>query len=558
MAREEVRTDFTANASNLLQAYQQMREAERATRQERLETARAAREAHREEQDNLRTAAQMTRDVISPLERYRERVQAVEKAYEQGNIDQETYNRQLKKQREELDEASRANAGWLDTMGPLIPTLGTLSAAVTRAWQDQARLREEVEATSLAMDDLTRKYQIQAGLTALQAGEARQAILKTALGNATDQETAFAAATQLVSSGFQRPEQTGVLDAFLKITASSNLAAENPQELAQGMGQFLQAFGMEKNAANLLDLGVRGRGLFTETDVQVADMSQFAKAAPVLSSAGLSMEESLSGLAILRETMQASEAATQMRNVVSTLATAGSDKGKADVLKSMGLKPGQLDFVGENESLPEVLSVLQRGLQSLPEEQRTPAIAKLFGRESAAGALTLLGNVDKFETFAELQNDHEGFAAGVNVSQSGPNAALRRAEVKQTMLELREEREAVRRAVAGKILDNEQLENYQASGFVGDVALGTANAITESAVWAGADPETFLSPEGRREVQSFGESNFSVEQLTEAIRENTNEMRNQKNGNPQRVEVVAQPEPPVPAIIESPAAALSN
>lgn len=107
-SRQTAHTEFTGNAGELLSEYQRLREADRELQEERRQNARAAREQAREEQDNLRTAAQLTREVQTPLEQYREKVEQIERAYESGNIDQETYNRQLAMQKQRLEEADVA------------------------------------------------------------------------------------------------------------------------------------------------------------------------------------------------------------------------------------------------------------------------------------------------------------------------------------------------------------------------------------------------------------------------------------------------------------------
>lgn len=122
MASNTAETVFTGNADDLVAAYQQVREENRRQEEQLRELKRANREAHQEEKQNLRDAQRMMREVETPLETYRRKVEEIEKAYESGQIDQETYNRQLEKQKSLLEQ----NGSAADTFG------GKLNAGVSR------------------------------------------------------------------------------------------------------------------------------------------------------------------------------------------------------------------------------------------------------------------------------------------------------------------------------------------------------------------------------------------------------------------------------------------
>lgn len=523
---QEAKIVFTAEDRGLLALY----DAERTKAEKQLEAiqkkTKLSREAYDAEKHAVAEANELKRKGIETTkkaetaeEAYARRVEDLRRQLDAGVISQETFNRSVRKARTEM-EAGTNKIGLLDAaFTRLAPTTLTLAAAFGKAAAEQAKLREETEQTILKMDELARKYQVQAGLTNLQARDARQAILQTARENAVTPETAFGAATQLVSSGFARPDQSGALDAFLKILASSNQASADPTSLVQGAGQFLTAFGLEKSGQNLLDLGVRSRGLFAQTDFQVADLTAFAQSAGTFAGAGVSLEDTLSANAILREQMAASEAATQGRNVVSSLQTFSADAGRSKLLQqSLGLDPTDIDLVGE--SLPAALSKVKAAIEALPKEQQAPVLTTLFGKENLRGAQALLSGIDKFGAFAALQQDRAGFVAGVNVAQSGPNAAANRIAVDRQVQLLQDEDAASRRLVAEQQLANEVAENYQASGFIGDFALALAGGFRNTATYLGANPERFISPEGRANITGSQQSGFSTEQLERALGQN--------------------------------------
>jgi hypothetical protein len=559
-SKQTAHTEFTANADQHIAEYHRMREADKALEAAKREAAKVSRELAREEKERLSQAAQMTREVMTPLEQYRQKVEEIERAYESGSIDQETYNRQLRLQKTNLDQTA-ASSGLLDSSVSrlALTTLG-MAGAFTKAAQAQQDLRRESEETARVMDELTRKFAVQAGLNALQARDARQDILGAALTNAVGEETAFDAATMLVSQGFAAPQKSGALDAFLKIVASSNLAGENPDALIEGMGQFMTAFGLDKNRQNLMELGVRTRGLFKDTPMQVGDLAAFSGSAGVFAAAGISLEDTLAANAILREQMGAAEAATQGRNVVGRLQTFAADKGRMKVLQEqLGLEPGQIDLTGE--SLEDALGLLGSRMAALPEEQRAPVLSKLFGQENLRGARALLNNLGDFDRMRGLQRDQAGFVAGVQTTQSGLNAAMNRAAVTRTIQDLEDEAEATARAIGNEILENEDALNLQRSGTAGDVALTLAKGARESARFMfDIGPDRFLSPEGRQQAAAFQQSDFTVDALVAAMQENTEELKAMRAENreaaerPQQVEVISEAPP---AFVPSPAEGLS-
>lgn len=105
MAKNVSETVFTGDSSGLIAEWQKQVEASKRMEEQLREIKQAAKEAHNEEKQSLREAARMYEEVRTPAERYKDEVQKIEKAYESGAIDQQTYNRQLAVQKQRLQEA---------------------------------------------------------------------------------------------------------------------------------------------------------------------------------------------------------------------------------------------------------------------------------------------------------------------------------------------------------------------------------------------------------------------------------------------------------------------
>jgi TP901 family phage tail tape measure protein len=420
---------------------------------------------------------------------------------------------------------------WQEMIGGALATtaaIGGIGGALGIALDYQKQLREDVLKTSLEMDELIRKFQVQAGLKDLEADAANAKIIDLAESNAVSVQDAYAVSTQLVSSGYSNPESTGTTDAMLKILASSNLDASQGAESAKAIGQFLVAFGQEKNAKNLLDVGVRTRGLFQSTDVQVGDLGSFAQAAPAFSNAGVSMQDTMSALAILREAEDAGQAATHGRNVVGLMTTFKSEKAKVDQLKKLKLKPEQLDLVGE--TLPEALTVLRDAMEAagLNDAQRSQALKTLYGQENITGASVLLGGIDKFQTFGAFQQDEAGFEQGVRVNQSGAAAGTKRREARTAREHLKKKQQAIQDNAlredfrAQDTADAIEAEDLGVAGLAFRLTNPIKNYAREKALDFGiVTPGGIASQQNRENVQSAGQSNFSMQALKESIDRNT-------------------------------------
>lgn len=339
---------------------------------------------------------------------------------------------------ETTDEASEAT-GRLDGRFSALAATGVGTVAFIHQMAATLKeLRTEMADDVQQFDKLSRKLGIQGGLSDEERKVQSKIVGEVALDAAVPIEKAFETATQLSSSGFVDPVKSGTLDTALALMQSSNQIDGDAASFIKGSGQFMTAFGMKKDEGNFKDLGVRMQGLFKSTDVQAADLPEFAKAAPVLSGAGLDLEQSLSALTSLRETMNAGEAATGARNVVSMLQTAGVNKTATDALASVGLKPQQVDI--EGEGLQKALETLKEATSKLGEADRAGVMSQVFGRENMAAASILMDSTEKFDKYAAMQRGaNESFKADVKTARSGAFAEDVRSDVTEQMDSMKHE-----------------------------------------------------------------------------------------------------------------------
>lgn len=276
------------------------------------------------------------------------------------------------------------------------------------------------------LEDITRKFRLQAGLSAMQGDEAKRAILKNAHRAGVTKDQAFAAGTQLVSSGMQGDEAKGEgLRAFLDVLGALNITGKSvdSEGLSKALMQYLETQGIAKTGANIDQIGGQVQTLFKGTNLQLSGLPFLASEAAGLKSA-LTPKEQLAAFAKLTGEYSESESATSLRNVVQRLETARGNSKSSAALKQMGINPDEVDFVGEN--LDQVLGRMETGLQSLPEKERKTALKSIFEEKGIAPLMSMIAGRGDIAKNVALQDDLSGYREDVKLSQQGRGATGRR------------------------------------------------------------------------------------------------------------------------------------
>lgn len=294
------------------------------------------------------------------------------------------------------------------------------------------RHAEEGAEASKMWDLINREFQGQAELRGLPAKRAERGIFQVAQGLGLPIEDTTRAATQLVSSEFDPALASGEgLREMLKGMVGANLAGKEVdfEAMAKSVAAYMFAQGLNKNdPMQIRRLMANIQTLYKDTTLEFQDFAEFSKESAVMRGK-LSQEEQLATLSGLKGlTGSGEEASTHMRNIVLRTATAAGSKEKEDGLQMLGLKPGDVDLIGE-----DFLTVLRRYKQAL---DRTPdiidpiALKKIFEERAVTSAQFLFDNVDwisgKMEKLGEVSMDR--YEKDVKFASQGINAANRRQE----------------------------------------------------------------------------------------------------------------------------------
>lgn len=393
--------------------------------------------------EDMRKGEEISRRYESTLDQLKRRVGELNRLHEEGRIDARELALAVQDVRQELlgedaaAEKATRSSGRLQAGFDALAAGSVATVAMLREMAAALKeMRGEMTDATVEADKMFRQFGIQAGLTPEEREQQGRAVGQVALEAAVELQTAFDAATQLSSSGFEDPVQSGTLNTALALMQSSNQIEGDPTQFIKGSAQFLSAFGMDKNQQNLANLGIRLQGLFKTTDVQVPDLSEFAKAAPAMQGAGLSLEDSLSVLTSLRETMSPGEAATGARNVISLLQTAVNRAPAREALETLNLRGEDVDLQGED--IATVLQRLQDATADMGDAEQAQTLDKIFGRENVGAARILMGNAGRLQEFGQMQrNAAVSFDRDVMTARSGISAARTREDVAGVLHTLR-------------------------------------------------------------------------------------------------------------------------
>jgi len=421
------------------------------------------------------------------------------------------------KKAEEFGGKGKKAAGEFDRgmdrlMGRMVSVQGAISLAtglLNTLTEAQREFNREAAKAELDRDATFRGLQLQSG-TFDAAGAAKMKAQINAVVAANPGLTGQAAdrsASALISGGFSKEAALGSLEPLAQGAQATNQLAILP-EVARAMAMLLNATGQAQTPDSVRRMGLASRGLFEGTNFQASDMAALSgEMGAIHGLSNTSVEEELAFFAQLRKTKGAEQSAVQLRNAVLNLRTAGGKQEGLDALSTLGMKPGDVDFLGEGEDMSVVFGRLDAARKSVAPDVADIALAKLVGKENMTGALAAMGGVGKVDETIALMSDEARFGQAVAVAQSGPLAEQAAGE--ERLNRFREQ--------AGQAAVNTELDRIEAQ-IAEDTGSGTLGKVGRGFATAGQAIADFFGMGGVP----------AVKELTEATKENTRAMQNQK------------------------------
>ena len=337
-----------------------------------------------------------------------------------GQMEDKLANAQKKQ-----DSMLSSGIGKLATMAAgFVSVQGAIGGVISANQQ----MIDQADAAAIKYDDLFRKINVQAGVRGLESTGMQKSIADTAIANASTIDEAAATAQQLAGAGFSTADAGGgALDAMLKLFAGTGQTGTgNAGQLTQSATQFISAMGMERTADNLERVAVAVQQSYKSGDLQLEDLTQIAAKSSGLAGK-LSPEQVLGAFATIRETMGGEQASTGLKIFGERVTGAREDPMRMDLLKRMQVRADEIDLVGEDIS--QVLDTMAKGVERLPEKERTAVMQRFFGGEGASAATYLINNRDRIGFYEGRMGNREGFFDDASEAASGPAAQRRRLQV---------------------------------------------------------------------------------------------------------------------------------
>lgn len=322
----------------------------------------------------------------------------------------------------------------LGKIGAVTTALGLAAASVEAMTSANRKVNELTNQSNVSVDEWSRPLFVQTGVSNKREQKAFvNEILDLSYKYAVDDEIGGRAAKQLASSGFAKGEiRGGALEVALQGLLRTNAGGKDAdiEGLLSAVVMDMEANKMAKTKENLFRSMSTIGGLFESTNVQLTDFQTFAPHEGVIKQlTGASGEEIKATFSQFRDAFGAEVGGTAYRAGVQRLSGAISNPKQVQALEMLGLRPEQVDLIGE--SMTQVRKLMSGRLAQLSPEQRNQFNSQFFDQTSLpfAGLMFDQGQIGETHRRIQAATDVRRFNEVVDIAKSGVNAEATRADV---------------------------------------------------------------------------------------------------------------------------------
>lgn len=396
--------------------------------------------------------------------------------FNSGKISQDQLRRSIALTNEELDKSNDTGKSMLSQLlngiGPVVGSflslqtvisgVGTVLSTVSKA---NAEFFKDAEDAAKKFDKASRSFGIQADLNPEERAAADKRAVDIGIETGFTREKVSSAQDALASAGFSAEEASGgSLKAVLDIANAQGLRDEDPGRAAESIAQFLTANDMALTEENVRSIGNQIQSFGPDTRFKFRDLPAIAGIAPALEGKA-TVQEQVAVPAILSRVFDVNSASLKTQEIVNNLSTASGQKDRREALKELGLKPEDVDFIGEG--FTDVFEKLDTALQQRPEEDRTRLLKTLVEGANIGVFKEISKSVPEIRERSATSEAKgaELFAPAVKVGQESRDAI-------ETRLKLATEREQAAKDQRGDLtrqaikLDSVQRGEAPVAGFI--------------------------------------------------------------------------------------------
>lgn len=436
----------------------------------------------------------------TPLERYNARTKELKGLLDANKLSQDQFNRSVIVAKNEMDKAGQAGASSMAGLGTNVLSVVAGYASLTQGVQFFRQANEEAmksaEDAATKIEDRMSRFQVQAGLNALEGAAAQQDIAGIAQRTATPLEQVNDIATMIVSSGGTRQAARGAgTEEIAKFVKAQGLKGSqvDAEGFTDAITRYILSQGQTPDEDNIARLVKKLQsGGIKSTKFKIPDLQHLAAIGADLKTFGMSEDEQLSQFALMGD-VYGGEAHTKMRDLVQNLATVGSKPDAQPWLKKMGLKSTDIDMVGED--FPTAINTLMKGLNQLPEADRNSALKKIAEGTNIGAIHQVSRTMERAAGVKAGLSDFTEYDSDVRTMTGGRNAAT----IRQTNeLELLRGQRNRNRDLFGRQVEIEAMKNGDSDVsvavskglFAFFTSLGISPELATQRLATGNDPES--------------------------------------------------------------------
>src|SRR6185437_3498123 len=378
-------------------------------------------------------------------------------AYNQQNSETKKLIDQNKKLKEQLDDVKNGMKKTGDDGSMAFAGIGTsivnkVLGGLRQAIDMQVQYNRELANMSLERDKVDKKAQIQAQISDEDWDKYYRNIAESAKKAGVTITDATQAAAELYQQGFEKEDAYGGKALDVALQTAKGTRADDVIGVIQATAMSLNTQDKKLDAENFYKEMASNTQLYANTPFQTAHMIDLVKEGGTFKEAGVDMNTAKAGLVVLEKFGKKPEMApTNMRNIVSVLGEAPENDQTKQLLEEItGSKEGAAQLMEKislsKNTLPQALANLSNAMGDAGwnKDEQFAQMSKMFGREGASGALTLMGQRGKWREFIDMQNSDESLRKGIAISQEGQaykaNQIAVETEVKRRNAARKEER----------------------------------------------------------------------------------------------------------------------
>jgi TP901 family phage tail tape measure protein len=211
------------------------------------------------------------------------------------------------------------------------------------------------------------------------------------------------AMNEMAKAGLTSEEILGGIKPVLDLASVGMMGLAEASTIAS---TTMKGFNLEaQDMSRIADVIVAGA---TGSNQSISELGEaFSKVAPFSTALGHSFEETTSALMIMADAgRRGADAGTQLKIVMQRL-TANQEAEK--YISKLGNTYDEV--TGKMKPFADQLRVIRDGVASMDEKTRNTNLSLIFGRNGIASAITLLGNLDKFDIKVRDLNNSFGLAS---------------------------------------------------------------------------------------------------------------------------------------------------